>query len=147
MRVLLIVCFVTCGCGARTGLDVELEDAGSILDATHAKDVGTLADVVFPDVVIPPTPPLVCTPPDDACLLTCPFGTICVKEKFGSNPPQDLGCTPIPAGCNGIPTCECMTCVCPKNLPIGTDKCVSGTDGEDGQPYLQCDVSVFSDGG
>src|SRR4051794_36730340 len=40
----------------------------------------------------------------------CPANTICLKgHGEGSNV---YGCAPVPASCNGSPSCACMGCVC-----------------------------------
>jgi len=74
-----------------------------------------------------------CVPPDTACATPCPQGTYCLKA---SGPQQhDLGCTPIPAACNGTATCDCMKeCFC----NAGIDKCTAGTD------YLLCNNGAVS---
>jgi hypothetical protein len=74
-----------------------------------------------------------CVSPDTACTTPCAPGTYCLKA---SGPQEhDLGCTPIPAACNGTATCDCMkSCFC----NAGIDQCVAGTD------YLECNNGAVS---
>jgi hypothetical protein len=54
-----------------------------------------------------------CGYPKMDCNMPCPQGTYCLRrvDKLMIN--HDLGCTKIPAGCNGFPTCDCMKhCFC-----------------------------------
>lgn len=47
--------------------------------------------------------------PDGGCA-SCAIGTTCVR---GTGEHDNVyGCAPVPAGCNGHPSCACMGCIC-----------------------------------
>lgn len=66
----------------------------------------------------------VCKPPHQACTDPCPTGTVCLRTSGPT--PGELGCTVMPADCNGVATCDCMKCFCPDT---GSDKCSVWGDG------------------
>jgi hypothetical protein len=74
-----------------------------------------------------------CTPPNMKCATPCPSGTFCLRV---SGPVEnDLGCTPIPAACNGTASCACMKdCFCNGTI----DMCV------DEQTDLMCNNGAIS---
>jgi hypothetical protein len=41
----------------------------------------------------------------------CPSGTTCVYAEIDVEL-APLGCAPVPAACDGTPSCACMGCVC-----------------------------------
>jgi hypothetical protein len=114
---------VACG-GTTTDIDGGVDSGGN-------KDVVT-SDTSTKDVIA--VDAAECTSPGKACETPCPTGTVCLRVSGPQ--PYDLGCTNIPAACNGVASCACMTdCFC----NTGVDKCVAQTDGS-----LMCNNGTIS---
>ncbi|HEY1954463.1 MAG TPA: hypothetical protein VGH28_02605 [Polyangiaceae bacterium] len=137
MRILSFAWFaaiiVACG-GTTTDIDGGADAAADATKSDSSTEAGAdgsasdaTADVVGVDAAA-------CTPPDTTCATPCPSGTYCLKA---SGPQEhDLGCTPIPAACNGTATCDCMKdCFCAGNA---IDTCTAGSD------YLICNNGTIS---
>jgi hypothetical protein len=107
------VVFAACGGTTTTDIDGGVDSGG--------KD-GAASDAPTQDVV--EVDAAECTPPGKPCANPCPAGTVCLRASGPQ--PTDLGCTTIPAACNGTATCDCMKdCFCNQ----GVDKCVPEQDG------------------
>lgn len=115
---------IACG-GTTTDIDGGA-DAAADAPGSDGGGSDASADVVAFDAAE-------CTPPGGPCATPCPSGTYCLKASGPQ--PFDLGCTPVPAACNGTATCDCMkACFC----NTGIDKCVAGVDS------LTCDNGAVS---
>ena len=100
---------IAIACGGTT-TDI---DGGTDAATDGGKDAS--ADVVQVDAAA-------CVPPDTTCATPCPSGTYCLKASGPTE--HDLGCTPIPAACNGTPGCDCMkSCFCNSS---SIDTCSAG---------------------
>jgi hypothetical protein len=127
---------VIAACGGTTGVpndggnDGTTGDSGGNNDGGNdgqPNDSGGGADVIAVDAAE-------CTPPDTNCTQPCPQGTYCLVANGPT--PHQLGCTTIPAACNGVASCACMAdCFCP---PTGVNKCMKL------QNTLTCDNGTVS---
>jgi hypothetical protein len=128
MRILgvgLVVVLAACG-GTTSDID---GGADATADTGGGSDGGgdAGADVVSVDAAE-------CVPPGGTCASPCPAGTYCLRA---SGPQEhDLGCTTIPAACNGTPSCDCMKdCFCTGST---IDQCTEGTG------FLECNNGTVS---
>lgn len=115
---------IACG-GTTTDIDGGADASSDGATSDGSKDAS--ADVVAVDAAE-------CVPPDTTCATPCPSGTYCLKA---SGPQEhDLGCTPIPAACNGTPSCDCMKdCFCSGST---IDTCSAGNG------FLVCNNGTIS---
>jgi hypothetical protein len=87
--------------------DSGIHHDGAVGGGSDAAGTCSVPPWVFPDTGFEPQWVTSSCPPNG-----CPSGTTCVHAAVAAGD-QALGCAPIPAACNGTPTCDCMGCVCP----------------------------------
>ena len=127
-----MACVIIVACGGATteidgGSDATTADTGGSDAKVDSASTDASNDVVSVDAAE-------CTPPDTACTTPCPPGTYCLRASGPIG--HDLGCTTIPASCNGTPSCACMAdCFCPAE---GLNKCTQENDS------LTCDNGTVS---
>jgi len=116
------------GCGSRTAFleDTLVSDSfGDPARGCAAGQSSQTADSGDPNAATCPVSPLAgpappaWSEPGPACSpAACPAGTVCIEEHdlwAAPGSPAAVvgqGCAPIPAVCQGAPSCGCMGCVC-----------------------------------